>query len=196
MIDIVSPMEEAITNADEVWEALGHSAVAEAIPIIDRLVKVLRATKRISDSLLAAKLLSFVRDPSLQTPEARAQMRERARSEDAKKIGETLFLVLERLTDMQKPKWLAKVFAAYLCGEITASDIRRLSSAIDIAFGDDLIELISSPEGTPLDEAAWKRNLLPSGLVGFHVIVPIGGSKTAYYVTDLGQMLRKAVRDH
>lgn len=196
MNGIVSPIEEALTNADEVWQALDDSAIADAIPIFDRVVKVVRAANRIGDSLLAAKLFSFIRDPSLHTPEARAKMRERAESEDSKKIGETLFLVLERLNDMYKPVWLAKAYAAYLAGEISASDCRRLSAAIDIAFGDDLIALITSPETPPDDRATWKSNLVSSGLTGFHIVVPIGGSKTVYYVSELGNMLRKAVRDH
>ena len=119
-------------------------------------------------------------------------MRERAESQEGKKIGETLFLVLERLTDLQKPLWLANVYAAYLADELKSSDRRRLASAIDTAFGDDLIELISSPETPSDDFVAWKRNLAASGLAEMASMA----SGLAYNVSDWGRMLRKAVRDH
>lgn len=195
MNDLVPSLEEALTNADEVWEALDHSAIAEAIPIVDRIVKIWRAGETIRGALFAARLLSFIRDSSLHTPEARARMRERAESEDGKQVGETLLLVLERLNDMQKPTWLAKVFAAYLAGEIKASDMRRLASAIDIAFGDDLIALITASEA--LDgRAPWMRNLVTSGLVELHIPSPLGGAQRLYHLSEWGQMFRKAVRDH
>jgi hypothetical protein len=125
-------------------------------------------------------------------------MRERAESEERKKIGETLFLVLERLTDLQKPLWLAKAYAAYLANELTSSDLRRLASPIDTAFWDDLIELIESPEtpGSPMDVVHWKKRLAAAGLTDIQVLAPLGGTHTTFNVNEWGRMFRKAVRDH
>jgi hypothetical protein len=197
MNDIMSAIEEAVTHGEEMWEALAHSPIGEAIPVAGHFVKLWRAARDVRASLFAVKLLSFIQDPSLQTSEARACMRERAESQEGKKIGEALFLILERLTDLNKPLWLAKVYAAYLAGEVKGSDLRRLSSAIDAAFGDDLIALISSPE-TPADDfVAWKKNLAASGLTEMSslAMVPMN-SRPAYNVSELGEMFRKAVRDH
>jgi hypothetical protein len=196
--DILSAVEQAVTHPEETWEALEHSALAEVIPFAGRLVKLWRAGSRFRDYLFAVKLLSFIRDPSLHTPEARARMAERAESDEGKEIGETLFLILERLTDLQKPLWLAKVYAAYLADEITASDLRRLASAIDTAFGDDLIELINSPEspGSPMDVVHWRKRLAAAGLTDIQVLAPVGGTHTIFDVNEWGKMLRKAIRDH
>jgi hypothetical protein len=192
MTDILSSVEQAVTHPEETWDALASSDIATVIPVAGRFVKVWRGIHDFRAALFAAKLRAFITDPSLQTPEARARMRERAESEEAKKIGETLFLVLERLSDLQKPLWLAKVYAAYLAKELKSSDLRRLASAIDTAFGDDLIELISSPETPSDDFVAWKRNLAASGLTEMASMA----SGLAYNVSDWGRMLRKAVRDH
>lgn len=197
MTEILSSIEQVVTHAEETWDALEHSGIGEIMPVAGHFVKAWRAVRDIRASLFAKKLLEFITNPSLQTPEARARMRERAESLEGKKIGETLFLVLERLTDMHKPLWLAKVYAAYLAGELRGSDLRRLASAIDIAFGDDLIELINSPE-TPADDfAAWKRSLAASGLteMGAVDMVPMS-NQPAYLVSDWGRMFRKAVRTH
>jgi hypothetical protein len=124
-------------------------------------------------------------------------MRQRAESEDAKKTGETLLLVIERLNDMQKPTWLAKVFAAYLAGEVRASDLRRLAAAIDTAFGDDLIELITSPERLPDNYVPCKMSFAASGLTEISSIGDVpANSRPGYLVSELGEVFRKAVRDH
>jgi hypothetical protein len=123
-------------------------------------------------------------------------MRERAESEEGKRVGEPLLLVLERLSDMLKPSWLARCFAAYLAGEITASNLRRLAVAIDAAFGDDLLELIKSPE-TPVDDRAeWKRRLAAAGLTDVQVLSPIAATHAVYNVNLWGSMLRKAAQKH
>lgn len=194
MTDIMSPIEQALTHAEDVLEALDHSAIAEAIPFVERAVKVWRAGSKFRDAMLARKLLSFISDPSLQNPDTRAQMRERAKSEDGRKIGEMLFLVLERLNDLQKPEWLAKVYAAYLAGEFMATDFRRVTSAIDIAFADDLNELINSPE-TLLSTEPWLKNLYPSGLTELQVLSTFGNSAMRYNVSPWGMQFKQAVRN-
>jgi hypothetical protein len=196
MTEILSSIEEVVTHTEETWEALAHSGIAEVIPGVGVAIKVWRGAHKAADALLAAKLLAFIRDPSLQKPDTRAKMREQAESPESKKIGETLFLVLDRLTDMQKPLWLAKVYAAYLDGELKSTDLRRLASAIDLAFGDDLIELINSPETLEDDSAAWKRNLVASGLIDALTTAPLNATRRTYFVSDYGRMFRKAVRDH
>ena len=192
MPNILPSIEESLCDLESVLKALDDSSIGEAIPFVDRAIKIWRAAGKFRDAMLARKLLSFITDPSLQTAEARTRMREQTESEEGKKIGETLFLVLEGLNDMQKPAWLAKAYAAYLASEISASEFRRMASAIDIAFSDDLIALITTAEPSP-DDSAWKQNLVRSGLTSFFVLTPIGGSKTVYHVTNLGKLFQEAM---
>lgn len=197
MTDIPSFVEQAVTHSEEMWDALANSSIAFVIPAAKWLVKGWRGVHDLRADLFARKLLDFITDPSLQTPEARARMKERAESDEAKKTGEALFLILERLSDMQKPTWLAKVYAAYLAGELKSSDMRRLASAIDTAFGDDLIVLINSPaEFSPADCEPWKRNLTTSGLMNVERLPTLGTAPPQYHMSELGKMLRKAVRDY
>lgn len=189
-------LEDALSRAGEIWEAVSHSQVVKEVPVIRQAVAIWKTYNDARSALFAAKLEKFVTDPSLQTPEARERMREQAESPDAKKIGETLFMVLDRLTDMLKPTWLARCYAGFLAGEFGSSELRRLAAAIDIAFGDDLVSLISAPDPIqPNEYAPWKRYLTGSGLTEMSAQGPIGG-KTMFHITQLGELFRKTVRKH
>ncbi len=144
MSPILPSLEDSLMDIDSVRKALDDSGISDAIPLVDRAMKFWRAAARIQDAMPTRKLLSFITDSSLQTDGAREKMRERAASTEGNKAGEMLFLVLERINDFQKPAWLAKTYAAYLANKLSASDFRRIAAAVDIAFGDDHIALISS----------------------------------------------------
>ena len=180
-IRMPNELEDALSHAGEIWEAVPHSHVVKEVPIIRQAVALWKTYNDARSALLAAKLEKFVTDSSLRTPEARARMCEQAKSPDAKKIGETLFMVLEKLTDMLKPMWLARCYAGFLAGEFGSSELRRLAAAIDIAFGDDLISLITAPEPIRSNEyAPWRRYLTGSGLTEMGAQGPIGG-KTMFH---------------
>jgi len=119
--------------------------------------------------------------------------------EEYEKVGETLFLVLDRLIDLEKPQLLANVFVAYLGDHLTAIDLQRLAQAIDLAHTSDLHELIGCSEavlnGNDMDATnlPWMQMLGPSGLT----IARAGGVgvvRTRYELTPLGQLLWRAVR--
>jgi hypothetical protein len=195
MTEILSSIEAVVTRAEDTWDALESSELATVIPVAGHIVKIWRAAHTVRDALFAAKLLSFIRDPSLQTREARERMRERAESDEGKRIGEALFLILERMNDMLKPAWLARCYAGYLAHQITATDLRRLASAIDIAVGDDLLALLTAPTPEANDpDAPWKRYLLQSGLTDSSQAA-IGGKRT-FHMTALGLLFHKTVRAH
>ena len=196
MENLPSLLENAIDSSDVVWREIEHCPVTEEIPLVKQFVKIWRGVNDIRTRILAAKLRGFVCDPSLQSPEMREKMRERVESDEGKKIGQTLFMVLERLTDLNKPLWLAKLFAGYLLGELTASELRRLASAVDLAFGDDLIALLVAREPVLSSQPEpWKQYLAQSGLTELSQVTAIGGQRY-HEVTSLGMLLRKVVRTH
>jgi len=111
---------------------------------------------------------------------------------DARKIGESLFHVLERLTDMEKPALLAKVFAGYLSRRISAEELQRLAPAIDAGYTDDLKKVITATEPFDGNSSSWMRPLVVAGLTEQGVPGPIGG-KLVWRLTPLGLSLRKAM---
>lgn len=195
--EVGSFVEEALSRSEMIWRELATSEVVEMIPVIRRFVQGWGAIQDIRNALLAAKLRAFILEPSLQTPEAREAMRERASTDEGRQIGETLFMVLERLTDRMKPVWLGRLFAGYLSNDLTGSELRRLAMTVDTAFGDDLLELIKvSDESlqTMVDYSPWRQYLVPAGLFDER-IAPIGG-RTTYRITPLGEKFRIVVRKY
>ncbi len=119
--------------------------------------------------------------------------------EDANKVGETLFLVLDRFIDLDKPEILAKVFIAFIDDQITATDLQRLAQAIDIAFSGDLKALLAAEaeviRSNSFDATylPWMRTLIPSGLT-INNSGGVGAVRTWNQVTPLGQLLWNAWR--
>jgi hypothetical protein len=187
-------LEAFLENAEAGVDLITQSEVLAAVPVVGTAFNVMRGINDIRARAFISKLAAFVTDPSLQSEAARSQMRERASkpSKESRKIGETLFLVLERLTDMEKPALLSKVFASYLAGAITAEELRRLAPAIDAAFVDDIRMLVASPATTEAGATMWMRVLMPAGLSEQGVPGPIGG-RLVFRLTPLGETLRKAL---
>ncbi len=185
---------EAAESAADI--ALNGDVLAD-VPVVGLAVKVVRAIDSARDRALKAKLSRFALAlDRISKNEREAYKRKlQANPEEAKQVGETLFLVLDRLTDLSKPELLGQVFVAYMDGAIDAVTLRRLSQAIDMAFPDDLHMLLTSDVSGLQHEVAWMRHLSPSGLTepkGRDTIDSIG---TIFYeITELGKALR-AVQD-
>ena len=173
---------------------LSDNEIVKAIPILSNFVKIWRGAKDIQGYLLAKKLEKFIADPSLQSHRFKNNLTQRVANSpaEAKKVGETLFLVIDKFIDLDKPELLAKVFRAYMDGVMTTSDLLRLAQAIDMAFPGDLNDLLAAQEGPVDGQALWKQRLVASGLSGIQARGPIGG--IVFYVTPLGQLLRNAVQ--
>jgi hypothetical protein len=135
----------------------------------------------------------------MQSVGARHKIRKKVQTspDEATKVGETLFLVLDRFIDLDKPELLAKVFLAYVDDVVSAAELQRLAQAIDLAFSEDLKQLISGREqvvlGSPIDGEGdnWKALLVTSGLTTT-TTRGIGPVTITYAVTPLGQALWRA----
>jgi hypothetical protein len=115
----------------------------------------------------------------------------------AKRLGDGIVLILDRLDDLEKPQLIAKVFAALVRGRIDLDTFRRLASAIDIGFLEDLLAL--TKHEPKHDEVAPDciPNLLRTGLTriygprehsrDLHRQKPGPIRRTFYGITELGE---------
>jgi hypothetical protein len=109
-------------------------------------------------------------------------------------------MVLERLTDLDKPALLGFLLKCFACQRIDALALRRLAVAIVLAFPEDLREFleepleISFPPGRP--EPECRGRLLAAGLtqIAVGVTYDTSGSIT-HPVSKLGATLHKLVSD-
>jgi hypothetical protein len=115
------PMVELIANAGETTADLFVSNPAlKELPVVDWAFKVIKAFDGFRSWLLARKIEKFLSEPSLIKAAEANKMRERVLFDEdyAQDVGETLLMVLDKVTDFSKPVLLAKSYAAFLDGEI------------------------------------------------------------------------------
>jgi hypothetical protein len=190
-------LEAFLEGGEAALDLLTDNEAVKAVPVVGTAIKVLKGFDDARDRALAAKLEKFIRDPSLQSEGAREKLKNGISSDvgEATKVGETLFLVLDKMTDLDKPSLLARVFRAYLDGVISAAELRRLAHAMDGAFTDDLVSLEDWQESAHVSYgAAWKQPLVGVGLTR----VVTGQSwdsmtEVHYELTELGRKLHHAL---
>lgn len=191
-------LEATLQNIEVAVDAATSNEAIASIPIIGTAFKVCKGIDDLRARAFAAKLERFVSSPDLIKESTRKAIIRRvaASPEEAHKIGETLFLVLDRFIDLDKPVILAKVFVAYVDGVLSAVDLQRLAQAIDIAFAGDLNGLLQADQqmmSRRMDGSRypWMETLIPSGLA-INNAGGVGLVRVSTDITPLGQLLWNA----
>jgi hypothetical protein len=190
-------LDSMATSVEVIADAAMKGDVLEAIPFVNLAVKALKARDSVRDALYAEKLVGFVNGiGELNTEDALRMRQKMSEDGEARKAGETLLLVLDRLTDFDKPELLGFVFRQFVAGSITGTELRRLVAGIDVAFADDLrIFLRPSHEEPEVVKEAEER-LVAAGLTK----IDIGStwkdaSEVRYIITPIGVCLQRLMQE-
>lgn len=190
-------LEAFLEGGEAIIDLATENEAVKAVPVIGTAVKLLKGMDDMRSRALAAKLTKFLTEPALQSETIRAKLRAgiSTSDEEARKVGESLLLVLDRMTDMDKPSLLAKVFVAYLDEVISESELRRIAQALNAAFIDDLLALQDWDESLhPKYGNEWKQLLAGSGLTQVVTGQTYGDMTEVYYqLGDLGRVLHRAL---
>ena len=194
-------LEATLQNVEVALDAITSNEAVAAIPVVGTAFKLCKGFDDLRARAFAAKLARFFSTSPLPTEAAKVAIVRKMQGspEEARKVGETLFLVLDRFIDLEKPEILAKAFVAYLGGEVSAVELQRLAQAIDIAFSGDLHDLLRAEESIIIGNVLgapyipWMSTLIPSGLT-LNVAQGVGVVKMRNEVTPLGRLLWKAWR--
>ncbi len=192
------PVLDVVTSSAEVVaDILMKDELFAAVPVFSTAFKAMKAMDSTRDRIFTAKLLSFVSVVETMTPDVRAEIAKKLTADnEGRKAGETLLLVLDKLTDMDKPALLGSLLKHYGYGRVTSSELRRLATAVDVAFADDLAEFLDeSPEGLTRKSGARHREaLLPTGLIRLYSGPTIGAIGVLDFgPTPLGTKLHELV---
>lgn len=141
------------------------------IPCIKTIYGVFKGAVHIRDKIFMAKVAKFLlslRNVSKAEREA-FQKKLSSNSKIKRKLGDNLFLLLDRFNDLEKPEILAKVFTYFLKEKIDYDAFRRLGAAIELAFIDDLRRITGSMRTPSPDmrNVNYLANLIHTGLVAF-----------------------------
>jgi hypothetical protein len=188
-------LEAGLENIEALTDLYIDNEAISSIPIIGTVIKICKGLDDIRSRSFAAKIAAFITEPGLQKSNIKEKLKQQAKSdEDAQNVGETLFFVLEKMTDLEKPKVLEKIFVAYLDGVVSKDELRRLAQAVDLAFIDDLNDLLKyRSSDTYRLQGTWPEPLLPSGLTATYVISMSGSAKQEYKLTNLGSSFKRAI---
>lgn len=165
------------------------------IPIVGTLFQVMKAVDSVRDRALSVKLMRFLEPFQEESKNDRDKFKKRLMQDEfeSRRVGEILFLVVERLTDLDKAQILGCLFVSYLNDQLSSIELRRMAQAVDISFADDLVMLIESNGEINQSEALWLKSLVPSSLTEPVGATMFGEMGNIYYsMTDLGKKLRSA----
>jgi len=188
-------VQASLEGTESIVSILMHGEFLSGFPVLSQAINFCKALDSLRDRSLALKLARFIENLSGITEEQKNKLKEKvnAGTEEATKIGETLFFVIERVTDLDKPALLAKIFLAYVDEVISGEELRRLCQAVDTAFANDLQQLLAVESIPDNSNEMWMQNLLPSGLtrlVGAEMFDDLG--KLYCEETLLAKKLRNA----
>jgi hypothetical protein len=157
-------LEASLENIEAIIEGVSYVDVLIDVPVIGTAFKVLRGADAFRDKLFAAKISRFLKQLDKIPQSDIEKMRKKIADspKESEKVGSTLLMVLDKVSDLDKPELLGKLFIAYLDNVISVDDLRRLIHAVDVAFVDDLLELIRSSPSDPL--GSHLEFLVSSGL--------------------------------
>jgi len=191
------PTAEFLLEMGElVVDAMTTTDAVREIPVVGSAFKAVKAMDDIRSHLLARKIGKFLSEPGLVATVAALKASERIFEdpEHARAVGETLLMVLDKVTDLEKPVLLAKVYAAYLNGDIKQEMLMMIVHAIDISANIDLQMFIGNRAEIPSTSSEWKGRLVHAGLFKLgYASVQFGGAASAS-VTPIGQALKDIVR--
>jgi hypothetical protein len=130
----------AVDWAELGLDALLKEGVLKDAPMLGTVVRICAMSKTVRDALFVQKVWEFLRAcPKFNEAEQAAFTDAYLGSlEKAQRLGNAIVLILDRLDDLEKPAMLAKVFTAFVRGQISYDAFRRLSAGIDSASAEDL----------------------------------------------------------
>lgn len=192
-------------------EILFDSALDEGllrdIPVFGWIAKTYGLVHTVRERIFLQKIFRFLRGARATTGDERKTFAERmeADPEYQRKVGEGLFLLLDRHENVYKSELLGRVFAAFVRNEISDEEFQRYSFIIDRLFLRDLINLSRHYDSIAELEASRKRGdkagleqfldeKTTQALFGNGLLDSDGYVETTYHRNSLGEKLIRLIR--
>ncbi len=163
------------------------------IPIVGTITSLVNGCVGVREYILFKKLIRFITDIRPNSEEIKKYISELEESPTEKrKLGERLFLVLDRLGDIEKCEFVAKAFKALVSQNITMDIFLRFLDVIDRSFLPDLI-LFRNETHLERLPAVSLASLSTAGLLTLQIMPSYGGSLSGYEVSALGTLFAKHI---
>lgn len=190
-------LEVALDNAEVLIDQYLDNEVVKEIPLLGTALKLVKAATDIRDRMFAAKIAKFLGALNSISEEQKEKLQDKMKNEpeEVNKVGEVVLFTLDRLSDLNKPVIIAKVFLAYIDGYLKGNDFRRIVEAVDIAFIDDLSKFFSIHTPPKNSQEPYLRYLTRTGLTEVVAGKTFDDAGELYYeLTKLGTKALNAYR--
>ena len=159
-------LEAALEGAEVVADSLIDNELVKSIPVVGTALKLIQGSLDLRDRIFLSKVQRFIEEIETISIDGRMKFREQVLSDkDTMAVtGETALLVLDKLSDLKKAEYLGFYFSCFLCGEIDQYQFRRIATAIDTAFIDDIERFVKEGMEELLSQKHFMEALLSSGL--------------------------------
>lgn len=177
-------------------DAFLDEGVLKELPVVKSILAFRKTWNEIGDQLFLRKVASFVlATPKFTQEEINIFVADHWRGEEAKRLGGTLVLILNRLDDLEKPVMLAKVFAAFVRGYINRDAFTRLAAAIDQSSIQDL-KTLGGEKVIPEEMVEpYPSGLVRSGLARLQLaeLTYRGQAEFKAEISNLGQLFQNCI---
>lgn len=187
------------TVSETAIDAALESGPLRDIPIIGTIVGVMKTGRDIQSALFIRKVAFFLKTLSETSDEDRNRfIGEFDTPQKQHKFGEAILLLLERAEDMEKPKLIARIINAHICGNIDQNVAFRICAVIDRCYVNDLDLLKNFVNGTqrkntPIAESLASVGFLSNGGFDGGVIGEEDSGGVIYSLNKYGKIFVKYV---
>ena len=174
-----------------------NDGVLKDIPILGTLINLYKSGANVKEYLFSRKVENFIDNLESFSQEEVEKFNNTIEHDPKLKarVSEHLTLLLDRLDDMEKSRFISMVFSAFLKQEIDFAQFRRLARAIERCMIDDLREVHNFERANDA-HSEITYDLAANGLIELVGLpsVPAPEAKPMYKITDFGELFVKIVR--
>lgn len=103
-------LEACLEGASLGSDVVLHGQFLSDIPLVGTAFKICRAIDSVRDRILAAKILRFVQGTDNARDREKLRKKIHGDAQEARRIGELLVLVIDRVSDLDKPELVGQAF--------------------------------------------------------------------------------------
>lgn len=187
-------------------DQLIENEVLKEIPVIGSVIKVAKLSRSIPDLIFGKKVEKFALSTAHISDEQRRTFHAKLESEPElrRKAGEAIIMSLDHIDDLEKAAIVGHLFSKFVLGNFELVTLRRLLTAVDQVFLDDLLLFQKWASGNEWNIGLDRSSLAGTGLVyaSYPVVTddePYSRTQTAepeYQVSRLGQLFAECMSDY
>lgn len=204
------PLKEITINLLEAFlDSKLADGVIRSIPILKTIYSITRGVLSVRDYLFSKKIYKFLIEMGELNPIQRQQFFNNLPPREKERFAETLLMLLDKITDMDKAVILGMIWRGCINGDINYDEAQRLSHILDIVFIDDIATLRRLysywEEDKPLNTASIRSDSIAAALVSAGLLINEmpsivvqnrGSTGITYRLTNSGMQLARIVNKY